>query len=285
MYLVWGYKGKGGHILTSLRDNYLVNRIRKCYYSLKNWDKTLDRIKTANTIKRYHNTHSGDRCVVIGNGPSLKVDDLEKISSLSISSFACNRIYKIFPQTKWRPSYYFMSDKLLLDDSVSDLDEIPFDRRFFPESFREIIKQGVFYYPGPEYYDYEKEAKFSFDASKGVYGGGTVTYEMIQFAYYMGFSKIYLIGVDFNYIIDNPLNDRTYSYNGENNYFIKDYLKPGEVAAMPNVNANLLAYQAAKEASKQKGFIIRNATRGGKLEVFERIDLDELLYDWNSRKV
>ena len=39
---------------------------------------------------------------------------------------------------------------------------------------------------------------------------------------------------------------------------------------------NLLAYQAAREYADRHGIKIYNATRGGKLEVFERVDFDSL---------
>ena len=268
--------------MATLKDNYVLNKVRDGYYALKNWDRTSDKIKLSGIIKKYHNIHKGEKCVIVGNGPSLRVEDLEKLYTLEIPTFACNRIYKIFPETCWRPTFFFITDELLLEGYKDELDGVPADHRFFPESFRNKLNNGVFFYPGPEYYDYEKESRFSLDASKGVYGGGTVTYEMMQFAYYMGFSEIYLIGVDFSYAVNNPLNSQTYSFEGENNYFIKDYLKPGEVAAIPNINANLLAYHAAREAASENGFSIYNATRGGKLEVFQRVDLDELFRNWSE---
>ena len=93
----------------------------------------------------------------------------------------------------------------------------------------------------------------------------------------MGFKEIYLIGVDFSYNISNKKNDSTYVYEGEKNYFIPNYLKKGEVADTPNIKANLFGFEAARKAIEYEGRIIKNATRGGNLEVFERVDLDKLL--------
>ncbi len=39
------------------------------------------------------------------------------------------------------------------------------------------------------------------------------------------------------------------------------------------------SYQKIKEYAEQKGIKIYNATRGGYLEVFERVNLDDLLQD------
>ena len=39
---------------------------------------------------------------------------------------------------------------------------------------------------------------------------------------------------------------------------------------------SLSAYRAAEEMSYKRGIRIYNATRGGKLETFERVDFDEI---------
>ncbi len=255
---------------------------RKLYYALKNWGSTKEQLRNYFTILPYRNIHKGKTCVVVGNGPSLKVEDLKELHRLAIPTFGCNRISLIFPQTDWRPTYYFVSDKKLLVDYPDEVDGVPVKHRFFPWYFREKVCNGLFY--NTLTFDYEHESKFSTDAAKGVYPAGSVTTEMIQFAYYMGFQEIYLIGVDFNYQVTQAIDDRTYAYQGENNYFIKGYLKPGEVADMPNVAANLLGFCAAKETIEANGRKIFNATRGGKLEVFPRADLDQLFRQWEDKR-
>lgn len=255
--------------------------VRKWYYALKNWDKTKDDLAVTRSLRQYKNCHKGRACVVIGNGPSLRAEDLTRLHELGIPTFACNRIHLIFNQTPWRPDYYFMSDEKLVQQYTGDVPDVPAQRRFFPKQYRGQIREGKFY--NTFQFDHEKEGKFSLDAGKGVYQGFSVTTEMIQFAYFMGFREIYLIGVDFSYQISKKLDSATYSYQGENNYFIPGYLKPGEVADMPNINANLLAFQAAKDAIEGQGRIIRNATRGGKLEVFTRANLDELFERWSKK--
>lgn len=263
-----------------MKESRVYIFIRRLYYALKNWDTTKDNLQIARNVKRYKDIHKGQRCVIIGNGPSLKATDLEKLHNLHISTLACNRINLIFTQTKWRPTYYFMSDAKLVEQYNDEIDDVPAERRFFPKRYRNQIKKGVFY--NELEFDYESEGKFSFDAAKGIYPAGSVTTEMIQLAYYMGFSEIYLIGVDFSYAVTQKVDERTYSYQGEENYFIKGYLKKGEIADMPNVAANLLAFRAAKNAIEGQGRMIKNATRGGKLEVFERVNLDDLLQHWED---
>lgn len=266
----------------NIRESAPVNALRRTYYKLKNWEQTKDDMRTKKILRRYKNRHKGEVCVVIGNGPSLRVEDLTMLHELSIPTLACNRIHLIFEKTPWRPTYYFMSDEKLVAQYEDDVPDVTPDRRFFPRRYRGKINNGVFYKELP--FDYEKEGQFSLDASEGVCGGGSVTTEMLQFAYYLGFSEIYMIGVDFSYNVTTQVDSKTYSYQGENNYFIPGYLKPGEVADMPNIAANLLAFHAAREAVEGQDRVIKNATRGGKLEVFERQDLDELFAKWRATK-
>jgi hypothetical protein len=266
----------------NLKNTRIYDSVRSVYHALMDWEKTVQEIKCYCSIRPFKNQHIGNACVVIGNGPSLRVEDLTKLHELGIPTFACNRIHLIFPQTPWRPTYYFMSYAKLVKQYTDNVPDVPADHRFFPANYRKTIRNGRFY--NVIQFDYEHEGRFSLDVAKGVYPAASVTTEMIQFAYYMGFSEIYLIGVDFSYAVTQKLDSKTYSYQGENNYFIPGYLKPGEVADMPNVNANLLGFHAARQAIEGHGRTIRNATRGGKLEVFERIDLDQLFAKWEEHK-
>lgn len=265
-----------------IKQTRLYRAVREVYYALKEWDTTKDDLRRARIVRRYKNLHQGEKCFVVGNGPSLKAADLTAIDRIGIPTFACNRIHLIFPQTSWRPTYYFISDAKIVAQYSGDVNGVPDENRFFPKAFEGQIEKGVFY--NTVYFDYEHEGRFSTNAAKGIYPAASVTTEMIQFAYYMGFSEIYLIGIDFNYSVTQKVDNRTYSYQGENNYFIPGYLKPGEVADMPNIKANLLGFNAAKDAIEANGRSIYNATRGGKLEVFKRVDLDELLKKWEDEQ-
>lgn len=57
------------------------------------------------------NKHRGRRCFVVGNGPSLRMADLDRL--VNEITFASNRIWLAFDQTPWRPSYYTMCDTIV----------------------------------------------------------------------------------------------------------------------------------------------------------------------------
>ena len=66
--------------------------------------------QTALTLLR--NRHKGQRAVVIGNGPSLQIPDLERLRDTV--TFASNKIYLAYEDTDWRPTYYSVEDHLVL---------------------------------------------------------------------------------------------------------------------------------------------------------------------------
>lgn len=266
----------------NLKESTPYRAARNLFYALKDGDSTKRNIRYYKAVSPYRNCHKSQKCFIVGNGPSLKAEDLSRIHNLGIASFGCNRINLIFDQTAWRPTYYFISDSRIMKSFPDQIDGVPETHRFFPGRFQSEGNKGIYY--REIQFDYEHEGRFSIDAAKGIYPAASVTTEMIQFAYYMGFSEIYLIGVDFSYAVTQKLDSKTYSYQGENNYFIPGYLKPGEVADMPNINANLLGFKAARETIEANGRRIFNATRGGKLEVFERVDLDQLLNKWEAEQ-
>ena len=79
-------------------------------YVIRNFSKS----KYAKKLKLFHNIYRGETCFIIGNGPSLKAEDLEMIYQKGIPTFAFNRIYLMFDKTQWRPTYYISQDEKTL---------------------------------------------------------------------------------------------------------------------------------------------------------------------------
>ena len=84
----------------------------------------------------------------------------------------------------------------------------------------------------------------------------------------MGFAEIFLLGVDFNYTKN--------VYDHQNHFEGCD--TPQNRIRLNTVypERTLLAYQAANKYCKEHEIKICNATRGGKLEEFERVNFDSL---------
>ena len=120
---------------------------------------------------------------------------------------------------------------------------------------------------------------FSTDALRGVFSGFTVTYVNLQIAAHMGCSPIYLIGCDHYYGSQQHSGSEQVKENihqGEQLHFHKDYRKPGEIAYSAPVDLMNAAYAKAAVRSGQLGIRVFNATRGGHLEAFPRVEFGTL---------
>lgn len=264
------------------KNNIIYKSIRSVYYVIKNLPSNTKLAIDTYSIKRFRNIHKGETCFVVGNGPSMTMEDLDTIHRLGIKSFACNKVYLAFDNTKWRPDYFFVSDSKII--SEIDYEKTGLNKRnmFFPRKFKKEIGFGNYY--ESLCHDWLNHGDFSTDAHKGVYQCETIIAEAIQLAYYMGFTKVYIIGVDFSYNMQSVDKKSKTFKNGENNYFIKDYASEGQVLNLPNQQANILGFKAARDAFESNGREIYNATRGGKLEVFIRKDLDEVFKEIEDSK-
>lgn len=223
-------------------------------------------------LESFKNIHNGEKCFIIATGPSLKISDLENLKKHGIKCISMNRIYNIFDKTEWRPDYYVIEDNEMIEDLANEILNIPLAYKFVRSGVKKYWQQ-----PGSEMAMpiqmiqqncTSDNVRFSDDFARYVYEGFTVTYACLQLAVYMGFSEIYLLGVDFNYSED--VYAESNHFEGYQSHYKDIRLNP----IMPD--RMLRAYKKANELSQDFGCKIYNATRGGKLEVFERVDMDSL---------
>ena len=237
-------------------------------------------IKSIDKIKKIKNVHNNQRCFIIGNGPSLRIADLEKLKDEV--TFATNMIFSIFDETSWRPTYYISQDLKAVEELYQNMynedifDEIGADIIFLPIDVKKIKikydKRFTYFYINRKK-TYPKPPNFSSNILKKVDEGFTVTYTAMQIAAYMGFKEIILLGVDHNYSkVISPSGDIIHN-NCVKDHFSDNY-KRNSNGNLPNLYASELAYKSAMNYAIRNNIKILNATRGGKLEIFDKIDFD-----------
>lgn len=229
-------------------------------------------------LKKYKDIHKGKRIFILGNGPSLRIEDLSKLHNEKEICIGVNKVYKIYNDTAWRADYLCFSDFRVIIDCQEDFECLPGEKivgdvYHFEGRIEKEIKENLYERIHVHYEDFfPGKPRFSNDITKGTYIGHTVIYDIaLQLAAYMGAESIYLLGVDHNFT-DDLFDDK--------NHFIKDYCKSKVKDLYKGAHAKLeestLAFKAAELYSRKNGFRIYNATRGGKLEVFERVDFEQL---------
>ena len=242
--------------------------------------KHFELTKYGKNIKLYENKFKGKRCFIVANGPSLHPNDLDLLHDRNEITFGMNRIYKMFEQTKWRPTFYVCEDELIIKETQTEINAIPTKEKFIPIElnwWHGVNVTDALYF----HLNYKDEERFPFsfspDIAHQIECRGTVTFTCMQIAAYMGFSEIYLLGVDHNYQKTIDIDGNVVFDPNAKDYFCEGYDTDIKDIAIHDMGNNTRAYMDAKkycdETNKSKIF---NATRGGKLEVFQRVDFDTL---------
>ncbi|MDB1122429.1 6-hydroxymethylpterin diphosphokinase MptE-like protein [Vibrio algarum] len=238
----------------------------------------------ARRIRTFKNKFKGKRCFIVGNGPSLNKIDLTLLESEY--TFGVNSIFFKTKEMGFKPTFYAVEDKHVLDDNLNEIKKFDCEYKFFPSFYRDKTSNdgNNFYLPFDvgfyrEEHPFFEVPRFSKDVSKVVYAGQTVTYFNLQLAFYMGFEEVYLVGMDFDYKIPDSakISEATIeSTEDDPNHFHPDYFGKGKKWHDPKLNAVLLNYEKAKEQFELNGRKILNATDGGKLELYDRVPYDLL---------
>ena len=196
------------------------------------------------------------------------MEDLESLKDEKTISM--NSICKLYDETDWRPTYFAVQDNFVfrnMQDILRAHKEVPVFisdniwRRFRRE------KEWIEFPTDTKYHSYDilrqkYYAKFSDDAYDIVYDGYSIAYSCIELAVYMGFKEIYLLGADCTYLgekehfVDSGVEDRSRKY------------------ATPKL---IVGYEEVKKYADSHGIKVYNATRGGVLEVFPRVKLEDVL--------
>lgn len=224
-------------------------------------------------LSKYKNIHLGNRCFIVATGPSLKICDLDKLESNHEICISMNRIYNLFDRTKWRPDYYVIEDMKMIEDLAEEIVDLDIENKFVsdaPQKYWDLKGSNTsIKYKMIMQNCMGKSIGFSMNPDRYVYNGYTVTYVCLQLAVYMGFSDIFLLGVDFNYSED--IYSESNHFDGYQKHYKDIRLNPVQPEKMKR------SYERAKQVAESKGIHIYNATRGGRLEVFERVNLDNII--------
>jgi hypothetical protein len=214
--------------------------------------------------------HRGERCFIIGNGPSLRQTDLTKLRNEF--TFGLNRIYLLFPELGFSTTYLVSTNDLVIEQCRDEMLALPIpkfltwrSRKFFADSPSSIQLPTFLYttYTGP---------RFARRAAGRLWEGATVTFVALQLAYHMGFSQVNLIGVDHNFVTKGDANKTVTSDGDDPNHFAPNYFGKGFRWQLPDLETSERAYRMAKAAYAADRREVRDATVGGKLTVFPKVN-------------
>ncbi|MGP1273034.1 MAG: 6-hydroxymethylpterin diphosphokinase MptE-like protein [Phycisphaerales bacterium] len=221
------------------------------------------------TLAALRNRHWGQRCFIVGNGPSLADMDLSVLRDEFV--FGVNRIMLHEAYESWRRVYYCCVNPFVLEqtrDRIAALRAVkflPWEERDRTKGWRSTVHLRT-----------RHEPRFSFDVADCIWQGATVTYVAMQLAFHMGFADVVLIGVDHHYERAGQPNTLVTAREADPDHFSPSYFGPGVKWQLPDLEQSETAYRLAKQAFEQEGRRIRDATVNGRLAVFEKARFEEL---------
>jgi len=213
-------------------------------------------------FEKLKNIHNGERCFLLGTGPSLKNTDISLlkkeicfgVNSLLLEDIGIKIKYygltganeKCLNGIKTKNNstlFLFRAAARMYFDLDSPMDNVI-----------ALKTNGLIL----------KKKSIPNDIAKNVYGsGGTIIVPCLQVCHYLGFKEVYLLGCDCNYAGDAHFTEYEripFTGSSEKKHWYKVFK----------------AYKILKKEFEKDNRKIYNATIGGCLETFERVNLEDL---------
>jgi hypothetical protein len=233
------------------------------------------RSESRRALAALKDSRRGERCFIIGNGPSLRQTDLSKLRGEA--TFGLNRIYLLFPELGFSTTYLVSINDLVIEQCAGEIAALPLPRFLTWRSRRVFssLPPSSFSLPTFLYTTYTGP-KFARDARGRLWEGATVTYVALQLAFHMGFAQAILVGVDHNFVTQGEANKTIVSDGDDPNHFSPNYFGKGFKWQLPDLDTSERAYRMAGAAYEKDGRQVLDATVGGKLTVFPKVDYNSL---------
>lgn len=222
-------------------------------------------------IKSYKDKHKNEVGFLVANGPSLNKINLDLLKNYP--TIGVNRIYL----KKFVPTYYLVEDHLVAEDNSEEISNLKGSTMFIPRDLKYCIKnnKNIIYINFLR--RYKNIPKFSTEFDQKCYWGRTVTFLGLQLAYFLGFNKLYIVGLDHYYKVpSDEKGQKIISKSSDLSHFDPNYFGPGKRYHYPNVDLMEESYKVAKEYFEKDKKKILNASPGTKLDVFDKIDFKKI---------
>jgi hypothetical protein len=265
--------------------------------------------KAVHNNKSFKNLHTGQRCFIVGNGPSLNKLDLTKLKdeiTFTVNNIMQDRViyeslnpnYHVFID----PIYYNLNPDVALDKTRIELLKSINYQNNKPicltsiEGYKAYQKYGLNNHLRLFYLYQHKTLTTGFsgeiDLSKNIPSSQNVIQAAIFAAIYMGFKEIYLIGCDMTSIFltfesnaegEKEITKEVHAYKyseSEKKSMQRDSKRHDNEFLLTEYAKTFLIYKRIKTHALKNNIQIINATPGGGLDVFSRTKYESLFTDF-----
>lgn len=227
------------------------------------------------------NMYAGRRCFVIGNGPSLNKQDLTPLGdeiTIVMNLFHRHPILKEWQPTFWcaaEPAETCTAGRIEYLKTVSS--KVCPQAYFLPLQMKPIVEKHEIFPPekahylnmtGGPVYDWPAR-KYALDLTRTVPGARTTAHMAIMIALYIGCSPIYLIGLDHDWLASRSVERHFYAGGADLSAY-------GYGTLVEMALKTWRAHEALRDVACKRDVTIYNATAGGFLDVFPRVEFETL---------
>jgi hypothetical protein len=223
-------------------------------------------------LRALRGRYRGQRCFIIGNGPSLNAMDLKPLANEI--SFSLNRGYLLYDRIGAPSMFHVVVNPLVAEQWTGDLERLS-NTKLISWSLRRLFPRetDIVYWGRPTI---SMTPRFARDATRDIWSGATVTYVALQLAYAFGFSPVILIGVDHRYRAEGQPHEEVVAADEDPNHFDPGYFAKGVRWNLPDLETSELSYALARHYYHLDRRLVLDATVGGDLCVFPKVDYASL---------
>lgn len=271
--------------IATYRREGIKSTVRKFYLRIRGYYvKAFSKRPKTDSWRTLKGKFKGETVFLIGNGPSLNETPLYLLKDQY--SMVFNRFPLMSERLNWIPSFYSVTDDLVLEDLIHEIEEMTkgVQYSFFPDiHFRgQVFFKRLGFLKNVQWLHQKSGLGFSDDLPE-VYPGGSVIYDGLQVLKYLGFSRVIMVGVDMNFKLHNTAQkissgggvDIISKFDDDPNHFDPRYFGKGRKYHQPEnyVIQNILRFlQYTADNVISEEFQIINAGYGSKVEYFPKRD-------------
>ena len=283
--------------MTYRTKGFLKNNVQYNLMRIKN--PTFVKALSQNII--FQGKHAGERCFILGNGPSLRNETLSLLKNETI--FTVNQIARLNAISDLRLKYHFWVDSNFFSIDVNK----PEDMELL-STMRDVGRYGddvVCFFPIEQYdfcqkFNLESYLNIHYFAHSSIIhenyseridfcrytpGFGTVVQNCITMAIYMGFGEIYLLGCDNTGIMvtlktalqSNDENDYAYELSRNEIKRMSSMVSKGSIEDYATSYANTLRdYRILREYCDTKRIKLVNCSSTTVIDSIPRMRLEDV---------
>lgn len=278
-----------------LKQQLINNLLSK--YNQKQYRGIFSLVKKNSKLK---NKHHNKRCFILATGPSVNKQNLAGLENelcIAVSHFY------LHPQISTiKPNYHVIApnhepfnfeliqsyldglNKYYDQDTIYFFGYRPYQYSIldflntFPEYQDNKNLYFLNYHNSPILQDDNYDQVALWDITRQLFAIRTVVYSAIQIAMYMGCKEIYLIGCDHDYLNDTSRMSNNHFYQDDNNISYLEHLSQFTTEKwFEEYYFRWQQYRLMLQYARSQKCQIFNATMGGMLDVFPRVNLNEII--------